>query len=310
VVAASTDNSDILDDAFDDDGDDSETEAYVKHASLPIDDGDPSKNDLQPSDPALDEFETMFEEAHPELNDEQDGKFEKRKFNPYKPQIASDSTGSIPVQRNSKVDNVDDAHVAFHDTFFYDAFSEMRRQGFFSSDKDLLARLSITILDTFKRQASMQMVIDDIGNSITSLGVDTKFDYQALLKDMISLLTLQTTSRMIDDVGLDKYKDDIMLRLIESYYGQTGKFEREGNNRRRIEDESRIRVEHRLSDLTKTLKEMSKDFKHVANASTKPAKQSVFMHSHSKAFLQRAPANDANAEDYTNLGGDVHGDSR
>lgn len=216
----------------------------------------------------LDQFTKQFDEAHQDFTDKM------RKVNPYKPVTAGDGSGAIPVRAAQPVTrDENDAKLALSDTFFADKFATMRRKNMFDWDEEVLAKLNTTLYDDLRRQASIQMVIDDIGNSITSVGIETKFQASALLQDLMSLLRIRSLGEMITAVGLDDYRDDIVLRIIESSYGQSKRIEREQALRLQRDDQDKLDFQHTLASILRSLQDIAKDTRvQRTNSEPKPAK--------------------------------------
>lgn len=185
-----------------------------------------------------------------------------RPVNPYKPLVAADGSGAIHVQSRTTVENVEDSSkLQIDDTFFAEKFSEMRRRGVFDWDNDLLGKLNESMYESLCQQASVQMLVNDIGNSITTYGMESEFDGKSLTRDLLGMLRLKNLLTLLSILGLDDYKDDIMVRLIDTTYGNTRRIERAKAERDLKQDE---RAEYGLklmANMGKQLDEVSKDLK-------------------------------------------------
>lgn len=241
----------------------------------------------------LDQFDQKFEEAHRES----DFTDKMRKVNPYKPVTAGDSSGAIPVRAAQPVTrDENDAKLSLSDTFFADKFAAMRRKNMFDWDEEVLAKLNATLYDDLRRQASIQMVIDDIGNSITSVGIETKFQAGALLQDLMSLLRIRSLSEMIKAVGLDDYRDDIVLRVIESSYGPSKRIEREQALQSQRDDQAKLDLQHTLASILRSLQDIAKDARvQRTNSEPKPPKTLFELHRSFKGVDPKEGINDGSA---------------
>jgi len=258
-----------------------------------------SKNILDDSDldsdiDGLDRFSAAFDNREDFVD-------RVRPVNPYKPSIAADGSGAIHVQSRTTVKNEEDSsRLQIDDTFFAEKFAEMRRKGVFDWDNELLNKLNVTMYESLCQQASVQMLVNDIGNSITTYGMESEFDGKSLMRDLLSMLRLKNLKTLVSVLSLDEYKDDIMVRLIDSTYGSTRRIERAKAERELRQDE---RVEYGLKlmlNIGKQLDEVSKDLKRFGD-NNKIQKPSIF--TASRAFKRRG---DTAVSDYdrTTNGGD------
>jgi hypothetical protein len=115
------------------------------------------------------------------------------------------------------------------------------------------------------------------------------------LKNLLTLLSI---------LGLDDYKDDIMVRLIDTTYGNTRRIERAKAERELKQDERAEYGLKMMANIGKQLDEVSKDLKKklVDNKTQKP---SVFT---AKRSFGRGSANVS--DDRATEGGDSNGVSR
>ncbi len=203
---------------------------------------------------AVEELEAKFEEFHPETPEPPEDKFEKRSVNPYKPRSADTDVGVIKPKKPKAVENSEHgSKLVIRDTFFMDVLSEMMRKETIAFDEDMLVGMNELILDLIKRQTSIQMAIADVGQSITELGIDIRFNHTELLSDAENLHRIYAMKELIGLLGVGTYADDIMLRVIENYYGSTRKIEREKKSEDNKEEEHRRTMEALTHKITKLL---------------------------------------------------------
>ena len=202
----------------------------------------------------VEELEAKFQEFHPEKPEPPEDKFEKRTTNPYKPRSADTDVGVIKPKKPAAVENSEHgSKLVIRDTFFSNILSEMMREGSIAFDPELLTGMNELILDLIKRQTSIQMAIADVGQSITELGIDIRFNHAELLADAENLHRMYALKEMIGLLGVGAYSDDIMLRVVENYYGSTRKIEREKKASDNKDEEHRRTMEALTHKITKLL---------------------------------------------------------
>ena len=121
----------------------------------------------------------------------------------------------------------------------------MARLDRYAFDAELHSTLVDIVKHSFERQTSIQMVVNEIGESISSLGLNVNFQYKALLKDSINMLTLDILRQLVNVFGLNRYSDEIMVRMVEKTYGTSGllkKIETDEKELKRNLDEENLSI--------------------------------------------------------------------
>lgn len=110
--------------------------------------------------------------------------------------------------------------LIMRDTFFSRELTTWVKNQHYGFDKAVLDEMNEIVLANIKKMTAIQMCLDDLGNSITELGLDINMDnYKKLLDELGALLALDTLRRACDLLGLSDYRDEIVLREIDKEFG-------------------------------------------------------------------------------------------
>lgn len=123
--------------------------------------------------------------------------------------------------------------IIVRDTFFSRELRSWLVSGSYGHDKEFLDVVNTAVLSNIKKMVSLQMSLDDLGNSMVENGIED-FDMSgldALRRPAENLLAINTIRDIMAALDFDKpIADEIVLREVESRFGTAQRMARERAN--------------------------------------------------------------------------------
>lgn len=135
---------------------------------------------------------------------------------------------------NDKIDPVARRHI--RDTFFANVFRKYMHQRSFDFDPEMLDNFRSLLVTHIERATAIQMTQADLKASIKETGIAIEAD-EKLFELSASMLELKFIDESIDIFGLNTYKDEIMLRELDTKFGSASTLASERRqHKRKAED--------------------------------------------------------------------------
>lgn len=135
---------------------------------------------------------------------------------------------------NDKIDPVARRHI--RDTFFANLFRRYMHQRNFDFDNETLDNFRALLVSHIERSTAVQMAQADLKASIKETGIAIELD-DKLFELSESMLELTFIKEIIDIFGLGSYKDEIMLRELDTKFGSATTIAAEHRQRKRKVEE-------------------------------------------------------------------------
>ena len=135
---------------------------------------------------------------------------------------------------NDKIDPIARRHI--RDTFFANLFRKYMNQKSFDFDVETLDNFRALLVTHIERTTAVQMAQADLKASIKETGIAIEPD-DRLFELSASMLELSFVRESIDLFGLGSYRDEIMLRELDSKFGLTSSIAAERRQHKRKAEE-------------------------------------------------------------------------
>lgn len=208
-----------------------------------------------------------------------------RLANTYIPNVLRDSPRRAGVVSKGEIGIGSQEGLIVRDTFFSRELITWVRNQHYGFDSEILDGMNEIVLSNIKKMTAIQMCLDDLGNSITELGLNINMDnYTKLLDELGAMLALNTLKQAADLLGLSEYRDEIVLREINKNFGTaTWEASQARAEKSKADARSQEKRDHIVS-MSKTLEEVLHKFR----TAIRP-QQHVTVNKHTKSEAKRDP---------------------
>lgn len=192
---------------------------------------------------------------------------------------------------NEKIEPDSRRHV--RDTFFSTTFRKYMHQKGFDYDAELLGNYRELLITHIERTTAVSMAQNDLLSSITESGVAIQPD-EKLFELSAKMLELKFITNVIGIFGLTEYRDEIMLRELDSNFGTTNTLAAARRQAQRKAEDREEWYHNTIAGVHNMLRELVVTAKSGAGA---PEPTSPFMRSHK--LPDRFRSQDTNAQPRT-----------